>query len=116
MANAWVSQFRTAAIINGVSIDVPLGPPLRTEKVAFTDTAGVSAAIGSDCGLVVIYTDSDAHWLAGAAPTATEADTPLTAGFTIYLVPTGLHKFSFVGEPVSADQFTPDLFLLLMGS
>lgn len=116
MANAWVTQFRAPAVINGISLDVPHGPPLRSEKVAFTGTAGLSATIGSDCGLVHIYTDTDANWLAGAAPTATVADVPIGAGTQHFFVPTGLHKVSFVGVAAVSSQFTPDLFLLLMES
>jgi hypothetical protein len=96
VANAWVTQYRSAAIINGVSLDVPHGPPLRSEKITFTDTAGLSAAIASDCSLVAIYVDTNANWLAGTAPVADEEDTAIGAGSTFFIVPTGLHKFSFI--------------------
>jgi hypothetical protein len=115
MANAWITQFRSAAVINGVSLDVPLGPALRTQKIAFTGTAAASAAIGSDCGLVGIYVDATATWVAGAAPVATESDTPISAGVMFFFVPTGLHKISFVAGAATG-QFTPQLFLLLMGA
>jgi hypothetical protein len=98
MATAWVTQYNNIAVINNVPIQAPIGPPLRTEKVTFTGTAGGSAAIGADCHLVGIYVDTAACWKAADAPSATTSDTPISAGVPFYLVPTGLHAFSFITQ------------------
>ena len=76
---------------------VPVGPPLRTQTVAFTGTAGTIAnALGTDCYLVQISTDGNAAVAMGSAPTAVATDMHVPANVPQYLAvnPADLLKVS----------------------
>lgn len=98
MAYAWVVQYAGIAVVNNVPTQAPLGPPLRSERVSFTDSQGDSAAIGDDCGLVMLYVDTPACWAGGDEPVPTTSDAPIGAGIPFYMVPTGQHAFSFITQ------------------
>ena len=104
MANAWVTEWFRAAVINNNVIQAPEGLPLRTQKVTFTGTAGVTTnAIGADCNLVELYVDANACFEGGDAPTATSSDAPISAGQAKFIVPTPKSgttrpKFSFITQ------------------
>lgn len=78
MANLYVAEFGGFAHSSGGITGVPKVPPLAVQTVAFTATAGVSAAFGSNTKLVRVWPDADAFVKFGAAPTAvTEVDIPV---------------------------------------
>ena len=50
-----------------------------THKVAYSGTAGtISGTISDDCSAVIVHCTTDAHFVAGAAPTATTNNEPIT--------------------------------------
>lgn len=89
MATAWVVEYRGAAVINGTTIQAPLGFPLRVQKVTFSTSTATANAIGDECGLVGIYVDTAACFEDGASPTATTSSAPIAAGVEKFIVMAG---------------------------
>lgn len=100
MAKAWVVEYRGAAIINGQTIQAPLGFPIRTQVVTFTTSVATANAISAECGLVGIYVDTAACYNDGDAPVATVNDFPLAAGVEKFIVMAGATrpKLAFIAQ------------------
>jgi hypothetical protein len=100
MANAWVAEYTGTLLINGVPQPLPNGAPIRVQKVAFTGTAGtIAEQVSEHCGLVRLWVDTNACYLASEAGTsATTSDVPIAAGQPEFYSVMGNTnpKFSFI--------------------
>ena len=98
MANMYISEYADLARDgDGNIIPVGAAPAVATQKIAFTGTAGVSAAFNNRTKFVRIYLDTAGYILFGTAPTATTAsDTPMAATTPEYFGVIGGQKVSAV--------------------
>lgn len=82
------------------NIDGPGGvvkePALVDQTVAFTGTAGTSAAFGTSTRIVRISTDGKCAYKFGTAPTAVVTDKEMPAGHVEYFCVTAGHKISMI--------------------
>lgn len=84
MANLFVTEFGRPKLQEGLADIGAWGPPLRTQVKAFTTSAAIDNAIGSDCYMIRVYVDGDAHIEFGSAPTATTGSMPIAADLPEY--------------------------------
>ncbi len=63
---------------------IPVFRELSTQVVAYTGTAGTSAALDARVRLVRVWCTTDAYIAVGAAPTAVATNIPLTAKVAEY--------------------------------
>ena len=83
MATAWIEEYeRIGDLPGGAGVQAPRLPPVAVQKVTFTTTAGVSAALNARTRIVVISTDAAGTWLYGYSSgiTATANDAPIFSG------------------------------------
>jgi len=59
---------------SGLIPQVPQLPPLATQNITFTGTAGQSAALNKDTRFVCLIADAAYRFAAGSNPTATSTD------------------------------------------
>lgn len=89
---------------------VPAFPIGTTQKIAYTDTAGVIASgVGADTKLVRIWCSTDAHVAVGAAPTADTDDMPVSAGIPEYFAIDPGQKVSAVRQSSSGTLYVTEL-------
>ena len=69
---------------------------VSNENVAFTGTAGTSAAFASGIHVIRIVATQACYYAIGSAPTATTSDTYLPANEVEYLIVNPGQKVSFV--------------------
>ena len=98
MSNMYITEFADLGVDgNGNIMPVGSAPPITVQKVAFTSTAGVSAAFNNLTKFVRIYLDGAGYIAFGAAPTAvTATDTPMAATTPEYFGVIGGQKVSAV--------------------
>lgn len=75
----YVTEFRRVAGIGNAPTGVTLRP-LRTQVVDYSGgTAATAAAVGTDCEIVRVFTDTICSVEVGTAPTATTSSMPMAA-------------------------------------
>ena len=79
MSNLYISEFSAIVpAINGVA-QIALWPPIVQQKVSFTGTPGVSAAMSAATKYVGIQADGICSFAVGSNPTAAVTDARLPA-------------------------------------
>lgn len=71
-------------------------PAAADQSVAFTGTAGTSAAFAATTKVVRVSTDSKCAYKFGSAPTAVVTDKEMPAGHVEYFAVTPGHKISMI--------------------
>lgn len=85
MAILYITEYKGTGLQTNQSIQSPMEPPLATQAVTFTGTAGVSVAFNANTELVRIHADGICSFRFSAAGTlATATDSRMSAGVTEY--------------------------------
>ena len=82
MSNLYISEYSDMPQQTGILIQAGHEPAVATQKVAFTGTAGQSAAFNAKTRFVRIHVDGIASVAFGSNPTATTSDARMVAGQT----------------------------------
>ena len=98
MSNMYIAEYAELATdANGFTIQAGKEPALAHQKVAFTATAGASAAFNNLTKFVRIYCDAAGYLKFGTAPTAvTATDMPVSASTAEFFGVIGGQKVSAV--------------------
>ena len=90
----------------GVAQAIYLG---TVQKKAYTGTAAaIDNAVGAGTSVIRVYCTSDAHIAIGAAPVATTADTPISAGHAEYFGIGSGEKVSAIQQNVGGDLYVTE--------
>lgn len=91
MATLYITEYQGTGLQPNQSIQSPMEPPLATQALTYTGTAGVSAAFSAKTQLVRITSEAVCSYLFSSAGTAATTSSPrLAAGVSEYhAVPLG---------------------------
>lgn len=84
MANMYITEYQTTALTPNNPTQAPMEPPITTQKVSFSGTAGSSATLNANTRLIRINCDGIASISVGVGVTATTNDPRLSLGVTEY--------------------------------
>lgn len=97
MSTLYINEYESLSSADGNNVvDTPQEPPIFSQAITFTGTAGVSAPFRENTRFIAITADGIFSYKIGASPTATAADFRLTAGGLLYLGVTAGHKISAI--------------------
>lgn len=97
MSTLYIEEFQVADMGQiGQVVQAARQPSVARQAIAFTGTAGTSAAFNAKTNLVRIHADSLCSYAFGTAPVATTAFPRLAAGVSEYFQVNPLDKVSAI--------------------
>jgi hypothetical protein len=90
MAFLWIAEYQSMANVPNSSAQMPVEPPLTTQKIAIGVAHAESALLQAGTRFVCVATDTACSIAYGTSPVATTTDRRRPAGLTEYAaVPEG---------------------------